>query len=214
MSSTPDGMVFVVDDDPSIRKALGRLLRSAHYAYESFPSAAAFLARARSAGPACVVLDLRMPGLNGLEVQEALTAAGRDEPIIFITGHGDVPTCANAMKAGAIDFLPKPFRDEALLAAVAKSLERSRRLFQVSAERAKIQALLDRLTPREREVLERVIAGKLNKQIAAELGVSEKTVKVHRGRVMQKMGVVSVADLVRLTETVGIRPPSRDGTKV
>jgi RNA polymerase sigma factor (sigma-70 family) len=213
MSVQPDGMVFIIDDDASVRRALARLLRSVGYAFECFPSARAFLARSPAASPSCVVLDFRMPGLNGLELQNALAAAGRDESIIFITGHGDIPTCANAMKAGAIDFLPKPFRDEDLLTAIARSLERSKRLFREHAERTKIRALIDRLTPREREVLELVIVGKLNKQIAAELGASEKTIKVHRGRVMQKMQVFSVAELVRLTENLGIHPEP-DGTKV
>ena len=151
-----------------------------------------------------MVLDFRLPGLTGLELQEALAAAGRDEPIVFITGHGDVPTCARAMKAGAVDFLPKPFRDEDLLTAIAKSLEQSRRLCREREERARVRALVDRLTPREQEVLDGVVGGKLNKQIAAQLGTCEKTIKVHRGRVMRKMGVVSVAELVRLTEKVRI----------
>jgi FixJ family two-component response regulator len=215
MSAQRDNKVFIIDDDQSVRKGLGRLLCSAGYANESFPSAEIFLTRARYAGPCCIVLDIRMPGLNGLSLQKALSAAGRDEQIIFITGHGDIPTCASAMKAGAIDFLTKPFRNEELLGAIARSLERSRRLFREDVERGEIQALIDRLTPREHQVLELVIVGKLNKQIAAELGASEKTIKVHRGRVMQKMGLFSVAQLVRLTERVGIHPETgRDGTKV
>ena len=211
MSAQRDDMVFIVDDDASVRKALGRLLRSVGYSFESFPSARAFLSRPPPAGPSCVILDYRMPGLNGLELQEALAAAGRDESIIFITGHGDIPTCANAMKAGAIDFLAKPFRDEDLLDAVARSLNRSQVLWREHAEKTKIQILVDQLTPREREVMELVVTGKLNKQIAAELGASEKTIKVHRSRVMQKMQVFSVAELVRRTESFGIRP---DRTKV
>ena len=226
MNPQSDGMVFVIDDDASIRRALARLLRSVGYAYECFPSASAFLARAKATVPSCVVLDYRMPGLNGLELQNALIAAGRNESIIFITGHGDIPTCANAMKAGAIDFLPKPFRDEDLLNAIARSLRLAQRLMREHAERTRIQDLVDHLTPREREVLELVILGKLNKQIAAQLGASEKTIKVHRGRVMQKMQVFSVAELVRLTElvapvgpakaeSVGILSESpKDGTKV
>src|SRR5580700_4264128 len=164
MNPQSDGMVFVIDDDASIRRALARLLRSVGYAYECFPSASAFLARAKTTLPSCVVLDYRMPGLNGLELQNALVAAGRDESIIFITGHGDIPTCANAMKAGAIDFLPKPFRDEDLLDAVARSLNRSQVLWREHAEKTKIQILVDQLTPREREVMELVVTGKLNKQ--------------------------------------------------
>jgi FixJ family two-component response regulator len=211
MTTQPDGMVFIIDDDAPVRRALGRLLRSVGYSFECFPSARAFLSRSSPAGPSCVILDYRMPGLNGLELQRALAAAGRDESIIFITGHGDIPTCANAMKAGAIDFLPKPFRDEDLLDAVARSLKRSQVLWREHTERTKIQTLADQLTPREREVMELVVTGKLNKQIAAELGASEKTIKVHRSRVMQKMQVFSVAELVRRTESFGIRP---DRTKV
>src|SRR5258707_1912846 len=202
MSTQLDGMVFIIDDDAPVRRALGRLLRSVGYSIESFPSACAFLSRSPSTSPSCVILDFRMPGLNGLELQRALAAAGRDESIIFITGHGDIPTCANAMKAGAIDFLPKPFRDEDLLEAIARSLRVAQGLLREHAERTRIQALVDDLTPREREVLELVVLGKLNKQIAAKLGASEKTIKVHRGRVMQKMQVFSVAELVRLTELV------------
>jgi RNA polymerase sigma factor (sigma-70 family) len=147
-----------------------------------------------------------MPGLDGLELQKALAAAGRDESIIFITGHGDIPTCANAMKAGAIDFLPKPFRNEDLLDAIARSLKRSESLWRQHTERTETQTLVDQLTPKEREVMELVVAGKLNKQIAAELGASEKTIKVHRGRMMRKMRVFSVAELVRLYAKRG-NPP-------
>jgi FixJ family two-component response regulator len=211
MSAQRDGMVFIIDDDASVRRALGRLLRSVGYSFECFSSARVFLSRPPTPGPSCVILDFRMPGSNGLELQKALAAAGRDESIIFITGHGDIPTCANAMKAGAIDFLPKPFRDEDLLDAVARSLNRSQGLWREHAEKTKIQILVDQLTPREREVMELVVTGKLNKQIAAELGASEKTIKVHRSRVMQKMQVFSVAELVRRTESLGIRP---DRTKV
>lgn len=200
MSDRPQSIVFVVDDDASVRKALGRLLRSAGYAFESYSSAGSFLARSPAVCPACVTLDLRMPGLSGLELQLALAAAGRSESIIFITGHGDIPACASAMKAGAIDFLLKPFRDEDLLRAIARSLERSEHLFRERVERVRVRALVDQLTPRERQVMELVIAGRLNKQIAAELGASEKTIKVHRGRVMQKLRVLSVAELVRLAE--------------
>jgi RNA polymerase sigma factor (sigma-70 family) len=202
MNPQSEGMVFVIDDDASVRRALARLLRSVGYTFECFPSAGAFLDRPPVATPSCVVLDFRMPQLNGLELQNALIAAGRDESIIFVTGHGDIPTCASAMKAGAIDFLAKPFRDEDLLNAIARSLRVAQRLLREHAERTRIQALVNHLTPREREVLELVVLGKLNKQIAAQLGASEKTIKVHRGRVMQKMQVFSVAELVRLTELV------------
>jgi FixJ family two-component response regulator len=213
MNQLPEGMVFVIDDDASVRRALTRLLRSVGYPFECFPSALAFLARLPAAVPSCVVLDYRMPGLNGLELQNALIAAGRDESIIFITGHGDIPTCANAMKAGATDFLPKPFRDEDLLNAIARSLRLAQRIIRKRAERTRILTLVEDLTPREREVMELVILGRLNKQIAAELGASEKTIKVHRGRMMQKMQVFSVAELVRLTELVapvGLRRENLD----
>jgi FixJ family two-component response regulator len=206
MSAQPDGMVFIIDDDAPVRRALGRLLRSVGYSFECFPSARAFLSRSPRSGPSCVILDYRMPGLDGLELQKALAAAGRDESIIFITGHGDIPTCANAMKAGAIDFLPKPFRNEDLLDAIARSLKRSESLWRQHTERTETQTLVDQLTPKEREVMELVVAGKLNKQIAAELGASEKTIKVHRGRVMRKMRVFSVAELVRLYAKRG-NPP-------
>src|ERR1700739_30821 len=189
MNQQTEEMVFVIDDDAPIRRALARLLRSVGYSHECFPSASAFLARPPAAVPACVVLDYRMSGLNGLELQNALIAAGRDESIIFITGHGDIPTCANAMKAGAIDFLPKRCRAKDLLKAIAPSLRVAQRLWRKHAERTRIQALVDALTPREREVLELVVVGRLNKQIAAELGASEKTIKVHRGRGMEKMTV-------------------------
>ncbi len=202
MNLQSEAMVFVIDDDASLRRALARLLRSVGYPFECFPSARAFLDRSPVAVPSCVVLDYRMPGVNGLELQSALIAAGRHESLIFVTGYGDIPICANAMKAGAIDFLPKPFRDEDLLNAIAHSLRVAQRLLHEHAERTRIQELVDHLTPREREVLELVVLGKLNKQIAAELGASEKTIKVHRGRVMQKMQVFSVAELVRLTELV------------
>jgi FixJ family two-component response regulator len=204
MTALQESMVFIIDDDASVRKALGRLVHSAGHACETYPTAQAFLARAPHPGPCCVVLDFRMPGLTGLELQDALAAAGRDEPIVFITGHGDVPTCARAMKAGAVDFLPKPFCDTELLTAIVKSLDQSKRFCREREERARIRALVEQLTPREHEVLDGVVGGKLNKQIAAQLGTCEKTVKVHRGRVMRKMGVVSVAELVRLTEKVRI----------
>jgi FixJ family two-component response regulator len=211
MNQQTEGMVFVIDDDASVRRALTRLLRSVGYPFECFPSALAFLARLPAAVPSCVVLDYRMPGLNGLELQNALIAAGRDESIIFITGHGDIPTCANAMKAGAIDFLPKPFRDVDLLNAIERSLRLAQRIMRQRAERTRILTLVEDLTPREREVMELVVLGRLNKQIAAELGASEKTIKVHRGRVMQKMQVFSVAELVRLTELVALVGPA-EGT--
>lgn len=205
LSSPPrNGLVCVVDDEESVRRSLSRLFRSARLPAETFVSAQAYLDRATYDGPSCLVLDVQLPGLDGLELQQAL--ADRKEQIVFITGHGDVPMCTQAMKAGAVDFLIKPVDDKALLAAVRRALERSAEIRKMKAERASARAKLDRLTPREFEVLQRVIAGRLNKQIAAELGSAEKTVKIHRGRVMEKMGVTSVPELVRLAQAAGVAP--------
>jgi FixJ family two-component response regulator len=204
---SPDGLVFVVDDDLSVRKAIARLVRSVGLDVDTFASAQAFLARPLPDRPACVVLDLRMPGQSGLELQEALRLSGREIPIVFVTGHGDVPSSVRAMKAGAVDFLEKPFSDQALLDTVQRALERDERSRAGRAERERVQRRVDSLTPREREVLALVVAGRLNKQIAAALGAAEKTVKGHRGRMMQKMQAGSVADLVRMAEKVGIAAP-------
>ena len=176
----PDALVCIVDDDESIRRSLARLLRSARLAAETFASGRELLERAPHDGPSCLVLDVRMPGLDGLELQQALS--DRKAQIVFLTGHGDVPTCAEAMKAGAVDFLTKPVDDEALLAAVTRGLARALEVRKAAAKRAAARARLDTLTPRECEVMQRVIAGWLNKQIADELGAAEKTIKIHRGR--------------------------------
>ena len=194
----------VVDDDESVRRGLSRLFRSADLRAEAFASAKAFLARSEHDGPWCLVLDVRMPGLDGLELQRAL--AGRGAQIVFLTGQGNVPECARAMKAGAVDFLTKPVDDEELLGAVARALASSAEVRQSVIGRAAAQARLGTLTPRELEVMQRVIAGLLNKQIAAELDAAEKTIKIHRGRVMAKLGVTSVADLVRLAQAAAIAP--------
>jgi FixJ family two-component response regulator len=199
--------VFVVDDDASVRGALARLLHSAGYQTETFASAEGFLAQSRFDAPACILLDVRMPGLNGLELQQALAAADRQLPIVFITGHGDVPMSVRAMKAGAEDFLPKPFDDEELLKAVAQALNKSQREQNERTEVAEIRKRLSSLTPREREVLCHVVAGQLNKQIAADLSIAEKTIKVHRARVMEKMGASSLAGLVAMTGRIGIHTP-------
>jgi len=196
--------VYVIDDDESIRRSLARLFRSARLPVETLPTARAYLDREPHAGPTCLVLDVRMPGLGGLELQDALK--GREEQIVFITGHGDVPMCAGAMKAGAVDFLTKPVDDEELLAAVRRALARSAEVREIAAGRTAARTHLDALTPREFEVLLGVIAGKLNKQIADDLGAAEKTIKVHRARVMEKMGVTSVADLVRVAQAAGVAP--------
>jgi FixJ family two-component response regulator len=199
--------VFVVDDDASVRGALARLLHSAGYQTETFASAEGFLAQSRFDAPGCIILDVRMPGLNGLELQQALAAADRQLPIVFITGHGNVPMSVRAMKAGAEDFLPKPFDDEELLKAVACALNKSQREQNERTEVAEIRRRLSSLTPREREVLCHVVAGQLNKQIAADLSIAEKTIKVHRGRVMEKMGASSLAGLVAMTGRIGIHTP-------
>ncbi len=200
--NAPEPTVYLVDDERAVLTAVARLLRSAGMRTESFASASAFLERAPTAGAGCVLLDLAMPGIDGLAVQEALSARGSDLPVIFLTGRADVPVAVRAMKRGASDFLTKPVDDEALLSAVRRALDRNR---QASRERAEREELLRRhalLTPREGEVLARVVTGMLNKQIARELGTAEKTVKVHRARVMAKMEADSVAELVRMWERI------------
>jgi FixJ family two-component response regulator len=199
----PNSKVFLVDDDDSVLRALGRLIKSAGYEVQTFVSAHAFLDSGDfQKGPACLVLDVRMPGLNGLDLQRELQAARATLPIIFITGYGDIPTTVRAMKAGAVDFLPKPLKDTVLLRAIEQALARAAR---DQAERLEHEALShrqDTLTPREREVMSLVVRGLLNKQIAFELGTVEKTIKVHRARVMQKMGVDSLAELVRVADKI------------
>jgi FixJ family two-component response regulator len=199
-------LVFAIDDDPSMRRGLARLLRSAGYKDEIFESASNFLKREQHPGPACVIVDVRMPGLNGMDLQETLIQHRREEQLVFITGHGDISTCAQAMKAGAVDFLSKPFRDDELLQCIERALVRSAEQRRRSAEVNEARRLLDLLTPREFEVMQLVITGMLNKQIAGELGTAEKTVKVHRGRAMRKLNVTSVAELVRLTEKACLAP--------
>src|SRR6266699_5620868 len=195
-------------------KGVARLLPSARYKSETFESASDFLTRAPHPGPSCVIVDVRMPGLNGIDLQEALIQRRREEQLIFITGYGDISMCAQAMKAGAVDFLPKPFRNDELLQCVGRALIRSAEQRRRSAERNEARRLLDLLTPREFQVMQLVIRGMLNKQIAGELGIAEKTIKVHRGRVMKKLGIVSVAELVRLVETAQIPFPGWRETKV
>jgi FixJ family two-component response regulator len=214
MMISSNSLVFAIDDDPSVRKGLARLLRSAGYKREVFESASDFLARPPHSGPSCVIVDVQMPDLSGMDFQETLIQQGREEQLVFITGHGDIPMCAQAMKAGAVDFLRKPFRDDELLECVQKALSRSAEQRCRSAERDNARCLLDLLTPREFEVMQLVITGMLNKQIAGELGTAEKTVKVHRGRMMQKLRLNSVAELVRLVEKADIVPAARHETKV
>jgi FixJ family two-component response regulator len=203
-------LVCVVDDDQSVRRGIRRLFKSAGYSAEMFASAEDYLAREIFASPICLVLDVRMPGLNGLDLQHQLESRGTAEQIVFITGHGDVPTCTQAMKQGAVDFLMKPFDDHELIDAVARALERATESLRRRAERRAARGKIDKLTPREFEVLRFVILGMLNKQIAAELSTAEKTIKVHRGRVMQKLGLTSVPDLVRLSQSAGVVPAGFD----
>jgi two-component system, LuxR family, response regulator FixJ len=199
-------LVCVVDDDQSVRRGLRRLFKSAGYAAETFASAEDYLAREIFGGSICLVLDVRMPGLKGPGLQEALEKRGACEQIVFLTGHGDVPTATRAMKKGAVDFLTKPFDDEELILAVKRALERAEEQLRRHGERREARRRIEKLTPREFEVFRFVIRGLLNKQIAAELHTAEKTIKVHRGRVMQKLGVTSVADLVRISERAGVSP--------
>jgi FixJ family two-component response regulator len=198
--------VFVVDDDAAVLKSLSRLVRAAGFDVATFDSPWKFLDHYATRPPGCLVLDVAMPGLGGMELQTALMEKGGTLPIIFLTGHGDIPTSVRAMKCGAMDFLTKPVDDEALILAIRLALDADRRQRETEAELNDIRARLDLLTPREREVLVCVVSGQLNKQIAAELGTVEKTIKVHRARVMEKMKVRSLAELVRLAEHGGITP--------
>ena len=198
--ATAKPIVFVVDDDVWVRESLETLIRDEGWQPETFSSAQQFLDRPRALTPSCLVLDISLPGLNGLELQKRVAVERTDMPIIFITGHGDIPMSVGAMKAGAVEFLTKPFNDEVLLTAIRQALERSRLAL---AQEAEMQELRDRyasLTPREMQVMALVVSGLLNKQVGGELGISEKTVKAHRGQVMQKMKANSVADLVKMAE--------------
>ena len=205
MPPPPSPTVFVIDDDAAVRKAVSRLLRSAGIAVAGFASPGEFLAQYDPDMPGCLVLDLAMPDINGLQLQTTLGKKGCTLPIIFLTGHGDVSKSVQAMKHGAFDFFSKPVKEKDLLPAVRAAIEKNAVARREQARLSEICARLDTLTPREREVLEHVVAGKLNKQIASDLGITEATVKMHRARVMTKMKVQGVADLVRLAEVCGIR---------
>jgi FixJ family two-component response regulator len=197
-------IIFVIDDDASMRRALTNLFQSVGMAVEVFGSASEILHSKLPEVASCLVLDIRLPGLSGLDLQAELVKANIHIPIIFMTGHGDIPMSVRAMKGGAVDFLTKPFRDQDMLDAVMTAIERDRKRREADKIAAHLQALLDSLTPREREVLALVSSGLMNKQVAAELGLAEITVKLHRGNIMRKMGAHSLADLVRMAETLGI----------
>ena len=200
----PDAMVFVVDDDASVRDALGRLMRSVNLQYKLFSSTQDFLQKEPADAPSCLILDVRLPGKSGLDFQRELAKEGIHIPIVFITAHGDIAMSVSAMKAGAVDFLTKPFREQDLLDAIHLALARARATRRQEAELASLHERLESLTPREREILPLVVSGLLNKQIAAEIGISVAAVKVHRSQLIRKMGADSLPGLVRMTDKLGI----------
>lgn len=202
-------VVYVIDDDPSIRDTLEDLFHSVGLEVRVFASTQEFLAGSRPDAPACLVLDVRLPGQSGLDFQRGLAASGIDLPVVFITGHGDVPMAVQAMKAGAIEFLTKPFRDQDLLDAIQAGIERDRARRRDAPLVAELQTRLDSLTERERQIMALVVSGQLNKQIAAELAVSQMTVKVHRGQIMRKMRANSLPELVRMADRLGVHPKAR-----
>jgi FixJ family two-component response regulator len=199
-----ESIVFIIDDDPLYRRSSERLVRSVGFSVQSFESARDFLSGRRPNVPSCLVLDVRLPGLSGLDLQRELAEAGVHIPIIFVTGHGDIPMSVQAMKAGAVEFLTKPFRDQALLDAIRQAIGRDQVARQQHARNADLRRRYESLNPREREVFKCVVSGMLNKQIADELGATERTVKFHRGHIMRKMQVNSLAELVRMAEALGI----------
>lgn len=204
-----ESVVFIVDDDLSVRAAVKRLVGSTGLAVETFATAQEFLDAERTDAPCCLILDVCLPGMSGLDLQRKLAESGVEIPIIFLTSHGDIPMTVQAMKAGAVEFLTKPFRNLDLIEAVRQAVEQDREARRERAERTRLRARYETLTPRERDVMGLVIAGLMNKQIAGKIGTSEVTVKAHRGQMMQKMEAESVADLVWMAERLGVRPPRR-----
>jgi FixJ family two-component response regulator len=211
-SGQSNAIIAIVDDDLSVREGLSGLIRSAGLQVETFASAQEFLARPGAEAPSCLVLDLQLPGLSGLDLQKRMAEAGLEIPIVFLTGHGDIPASVQAMKAGAVEFLTKPFDEQDLLKAIHEAIDRDRRTRRQHAEMRDLRDRYESLTAREQEVMQQVVSGLLNKQVAAELEIAEYTVKIHRGRVMRKMHAESLADLVRMAETLSVRshkPPTR-----
>jgi RNA polymerase sigma factor (sigma-70 family) len=208
-SRQSDATIAIVDDDPSVREGLSSLIRSAGLQVETFASAQEFLARPGAEAPSCLVLDLQLPGLSGLDLQKRMAEVGLETPIVFLTGHGNIPASVQAMKGGAVEFLTKPFDEQDLLQAIQEAVERDRRNREQRAEIRELQDRYESLTAREQEVMQQVVSGLLNKQIASELNITEYTVKIHRGRVMRKMHAESLADLVRMAENLEIRSHKR-----
>jgi len=208
-SPQAEAVIAIVDDDFSAREGLSSLIRSTGFEVETFASAQEFLARHGAEAPSCLVLDLQLPGLSGLDLQKRMAAAGLEIPIVFLTGHGNIPASVQAMKAGAVEFLTKPFDEQALLRAIQEAVERDRRARRQQAEMRELRDRYGSLTAREQQVMQQVVSGLLNKQIAAELNITEFTVKIHRGQVMRKMCAASLADLVRMADRLGIRSPKQ-----